>query len=182
MEEDSNLSSTQDAHSSYEFSSFINLSKPDDCGHYIPHVDKKGSHKKRVKLLPSAAEVPHSYKRAPTAPQVIIPKPCAWKYQYSSSLSPIQEDTGSEERTSNDKLKCLLQDMRAIEDLRHIQLGTRPIHNLSQCNAERELQRSGTTDMDDTVDDPKFCDLRAPHSLTMQKFRRIWVCLPWEIV
>lgn len=181
MEEDSSLSSTQDAHSSYEFPSFINRTKPDDCGHYIPHVDKKESRKKRVKLLPNAAEVPHSYKRAPTAPQVIIPKPCAWKYQYSSSLSPIQEDTGSEERTLNDKLKCLLQDMKAIEDLRQIQLGTRPVHNLSQCNAERDLQRSGATDMDNTDDDPKFCDLRAPHSLTMQKCRRIWVCLPHEI-
>ncbi|KAJ6192079.1 hypothetical protein J3E72DRAFT_380173 [Bipolaris maydis] len=158
MEEDSSLSNTQDAHSSHEFSSFINLAKPDDFGHYIPHMDKKGSRKKRAKLLPRAAEVPHSYKQTPKVPQIIISKPCAWKYQYSSSLSPIQEDTGSEKRTSNDKLKCLLQDMRAIEDLRHIQLCTSPVHKLSQCNAERDLQRSGATDMDDAHDNPTFCD------------------------
>jgi hypothetical protein len=130
-----------------------------------------------VELLARAVDTAHNRPQASVVAQVAMAKPPARGRPYSSSLSPIHEDTADGNRGSTaDKLRHPLLDTRAKEDLGRGQLAMHPVDVLSQHNTEhqdRELEGPKATATEErmTKRNPAMCEPRMTH-----RYRNVGGC------
>lgn len=166
MEVESDLSNTQNTEPGQQLLPFVNLVQRDHPEYHRSRIYKKEPRGKQVAILVRVLETAHSCTQAQVVPQVAITKPRKRKHQYSSSLSPIQEDIADAKRESVDDKTCHSRlDTRAKEDLKHVQLAMRPVDTLSRCgakHAEGETEGSSATSMKKFDDKKKFCNMWAP--------------------
>lgn len=169
MAADDGPSNARNAQPGQEPSAVLDTIQRDHCRYHLHRLDKERSREEQVELLARAADTAHDRLQASVVTQVAMTKPPARGRPYSSSLSPIHEDTADGNRRSTaDKLRRPLLDTRAKEGLGRGQLAVHPADVLSQHNTEhqdRELDGAKATAMEEpmTERDPAMCEPRMAH-------------------
>ena len=162
-------SSARNAQPGQEPSPVLDAIQREHCRYHLHRLDKERSWEEQVELLARAVDTAHNRSQASVVAQVAMTKPPARGRPYSSSLSPIHEDTADGNRGSMaDKLCRPLLDTRAKEYLGRGQLAVHHADVLSQHNTEyqdRELEgpKATATEEPMTKRNPAMCEPRMTH-------------------